>query len=308
MQTRMFLTSVSAIAISAGATEVAQAQDAGEAVGYSLSFQGTFGRLDNAPADKWGGSGGSGGPFGGYQDKFGDPNTDMGYMGAISLERRASPERDIRLTFSVGGSLNNDRYFSSGFSGGTVDGTVTNDLSFAAMDVEIGHHRAVGSNDLRLFAGLRGMTSSTSSDKVGSAVPGGGGLSLSEELKFQSDFVGVGPRVGLGYSTKPAVGSFGFAGQIGAAALFGTRKDRGEFAVSLGGSSFSSGFSESGSQTVLSLDAQIGINYYVSENSKISAGYAAQQLWNVDVFSDSESIDVGPRLIDGVFLGFTTQF
>ena len=62
MQTRMFLTSVSAIAISAGATEVAQAQDAGEAAGYSLSFQGTFGRLDNAPADKWGGSGGPFGP------------------------------------------------------------------------------------------------------------------------------------------------------------------------------------------------------------------------------------------------------
>ncbi|CAN1574982.1 Major outer membrane precursor, Legionella pneumophila-type [Paracoccaceae bacterium] len=306
MQTRMFLTSVSAIAISAGATEVAQAQDTGEAAGYSLSFQGTFGRLDNAPADKWGAGGG---PFGDYQDKFGDPNTDMGYMGAISLERRASPERDIRLTFSVGGSLNNDRSFSSGFSGGIVNGTVTNELSFAAMDVEIGHHRAVGSNDLRLFAGLRGMTSSTSSDKVGSAVSGGGGLSVSEEVKLQSDFVGVGPRVGLGYSTKPAVGSFGFAGQIGAAALFGTRKDRGEFTISSsGGSSASSGFSESGSQTVFSLDAQIGINYYVSENSKISAGYAAQQLWNVDGFSDSDDIDVGPRLIDGVFLGFTTQF
>ena len=305
MQTKMFLTSVSAIAISAGATEVAQAQDAGEAVGYSLSFQGTFGRLDNAPADKWGGSGG---PFGDYQDKFGDSNTDMGYMGAISLERRASPARDIRLTFTAGGSLDNDRSFSSGFSGGTVNGTVTNDLSFAAMDVEIGHHRAVGSSDLRLFAGLRGMTSSTSSDKVGSAVSGGGSLSVSQELKLESDFVGVGPRVGLGYSTKPAVGSFGFAGQIGAAALFGTRKDRGEITYSSGGSGISSGFSESKSQNVLSLDAQIGVNYYVSENSKISVGYAAQQLWNVDTFSDSDSIDVGPRLVDGVFLGFTTQF
>jgi hypothetical protein len=58
------------------------------------------------------------------------------------------------------------------------------------------------------------------------------------------------------------------------------------------------------------LDAQIGVDYYLSDNAIISAGYQLQQFWNVDVASDEDNggDSAEPRLIHGVFVGFTTQF
>jgi hypothetical protein len=56
---------------------------------------------------------------------------------------------------------------------------------------------------------------------------------------------------------------------------------------------------------------QIGADYYLSPTSKVSFGYHAQQMWNVDRHFDEDSgdfEDAKPRLIHGVFVGYTTTF
>ena len=47
---------------------------------------------------------------------------------------------------------------------------------------------------------------------------------------------------------------------------------------------------------MLSLDARLGVDYYLSPTSKLSAGYQLQQYWNVDVFSTSDVNNRLPRL------------
>ncbi len=312
------LTSASAMALATGGLAPAFAAEAAEDVGahnYTLSFEGTFGRLDKAPADKWG-------QTSELEDKFGS-GPDLGYMGAISLSRNVSETRDLSVGLSFGGSMNNDRMFegsgfNQNFSGGYIS-TVTNDLSFGAMDVEIGSTRAVGDGNMRMFGGLRGLAlnsdSNASFDKTGS------GLNsdyLNIGLDVSSSFVGIGPRVGIGYASKAKVGGFGFSGQVGAAALFGQRKDQTflsaeGYSGGSGGSggqpiNVNSGFSETSSQTVLNVTAKLAVDYYVSEEAKLSVGYQAQQFWNVDAFSNDNNSNGKARLIDGFFVGFTTTF
>lgn len=130
-------------------------------------------------------------------------------------------------------------------------------------------------------------------------------------MDVASSFVGIGLRVGTGFSTAPKAGGFGLSAEVSAAAILGQRSD--DLLVSIDSSSggppnFTTGDSNSSSQTVMNLDGKVSIDYYFSGKAKLSLGYQARQFWNVDAFSDDENPASQPRLMDGAFIGFTTTF
>jgi hypothetical protein len=311
MKNKMMMTSVSVMALTSASTGAAVAQDAITPEGgkYTLTFEGTFGRLDNAPADKWGASGGPVDKFGVF-DEFGEPS--LSYAGALSLTRDIGENRDARIGLAFGGTPNNVETFSSGFGSGFYSNSLTNDLSFGALDVDMGMTRNLAAGNVRLFGGLRGLVTRSSSeldaDKTGSG--GSGGEYLNADFDFASSFVGIGPRVGAGFSTGPKARGFGLSAEVGAAAIFGQRSD--DFLISINSSggppNSTTGDSNSSSQTVMNLDGKVSIDYYFSEKAKLSVGYQARQFWNVDAFSDDENPASQPRLMDGAFIGFTTTF
>ena len=307
MSANRLMGSVSTVAIVVAGAQQASAEAHSALSGYTLNVQGGIGAVDNIWDDKLGSGSGL--------DKVGYEDTLPAYMGALTLSRETAPNKDMAFGLSFGLSPQADSFrFSSGFSGsGSGSGIATvageQNLSYAALDFEMGTTVPMGTADMRWFYGARALASkSTLSfgvDKTGSGSSGSG------EFEAESVFVGVGPRVGVGFATQPAPGSqFGFSGELGAAVLFGSRKDTFTSSYSSGGasSSFSSGSSEQ--KNVTSLDAQIGVDYYLSDNATISVGYQLQQFWNIDVASDEDngSDSNETRLVHGVFVGFTTQF
>ena len=313
MKIKKIMTSVSAIALASAANGAALAQEAAtpDAGKYTLSFEGAFGNLDNAPADKWGASGGSGG-----QDKFGAKS--LSYAGAISLKRDLGQNRDVTFGMTFAGNPSNIQNFASnsGFSGSDGSGynyasSLTNDLSFGAMDVEMGLTRNLSVGDVRFFGGIRGLAMNTSSDflvdKTGVGLDAGNFLSF--DTNVHSSFVGVGPRAGVGFSTGPKAAGFGVSASVAAAALFGQRKDDELTGIETNSGGASSGGSQTEFQTVMNVDGKLSLDYYFSEQAKASLGYQARQFWNVDYWSDDKSNDnAKPRLVDGVFIGFSTSF
>jgi hypothetical protein len=315
--TRM-MTSASAIALASAAANAAVAQEATapETGKYTLSFEGSFGNLDSAPADKWGSSGGPN-----PEDKFGAES--LSYTGAMSLKRDLGQNRDVSLGLTFGGNPSNVQNFAdnSGFIGSGGSGyyasSVTNDLSFGAMDVEMGVTRNLTFGDVRFFGGVRGLSMNSSSDfsadKTGVGIDTG--QFVNYDVNLHSSFVGVGPRAGLGISTGPKAAGFGLSASVGAAALFGQRKDTVLFQVETNSGGFTSGGftpvaeNRTESQTVIDVDGKLSVDYYFSEQAKVSLGYQARQFWNVDYFSDdSANNNSEPRLVDGVFIGFSTSF
>ncbi|SFR33168.1 hypothetical protein SAMN04488005_0446 [Yoonia tamlensis] len=303
--------SVSSVAVVVAGAQQASAETQSMLSGYKLNVQGGVGVSDGVWNDKFEASSGSSGPF----DKIGAEEGIPAYMGSVALSRQTSPNKDMAFGLSFGVSDGDGFSFSSSFSGSGSSGSGTltfaggEGLSFAALDFEMGTTVPTGMADLRWFYGARALASkstlSEEFDKVGSSGSG------SASFEFESVFLGVGPRVGVGFSTQPAPGSqFGFSGEVGAAYLFGTRTETFTSSYSSGGSSSSYSSSYSERKNVTSLDAQVGVDYYLSDNATISAGYQLQQFWNIDSVSDEDaSFDgSGPRLVHGVFVGFTTQF
>ena len=58
----------------------------------------------------------------------------------------------------------------------------------------------------------------------------------------------------------------------------------------------------------MNVDGKLSVDYYFSEQAKASLGYQARQFWNVDYWSDEETNNGKPRLVDGIFIGFSTSF
>jgi len=337
------LYSVSAAALAAAGATTATAQSLPE--GYSLTVQGGVAMSNDAWADKVG----SGGPFSGSGGS-GYSNTDTttyGYLGAISLERRVNSQRDYTFGATIAGEMANSRTFSSGYffasgfsNSGYVSGAyasgystafdVGDSFSFQALDFELGHRPASSNDvDVRMFAGLRGMRSVSSDhmtmDKIGATSGGNGYSGYTGTMNYTSTFWGIGPRVGAGFSSRSPGSNFGFSGKVGAAAMFGQRTDEGSGSATVYGNSGGyysypssggpfgsggSGYSETNDKTVYSLDIDLGVDYYLNDASKVTVGYKAQQMWNVDYWSDedNDSPYAGPRLVQGVYLGYTTSF
>ena len=311
MITKRLMSSVSSVAIVVAGAQQASADAHSALSGYTLNVQGGIGAVDNIWDDKTGSED--------LSDKVGSEDNLTSYMGSLTLSRETSPNKDMAFGLSFGVSPQAESFkISSGFSGsGSGSGVLTlavrQSNSYAALDFEMGTTVPMGTADMRWFYGARALASKSTISAGYEFDKAGSGSEVFAEGEAESVFVGVGPRVGIGFATQPAPGSqFGFSGELGAAVLFGSRKDTetvtavSGFSPGSGGSSFSS-FSER--KNVASLDAQIGVDYYLSDNATISAGYQLQQLWNVDYASDEDNdSEAKTRLIHGVFVGFTTQF
>ena len=311
MITKRLMSSVSSVAIVVAGAQQASADAHSALSGYTLNLQGGIGAVDNIWDDKTGSED--------LSDKVGSEDNLTSYMGSLTLSRETSPNKDMAFGLSFGVSPQAESFkISSGFSGsgsgsGVLTFAVRQSNSYAALDFEMGTTVPMGTADMRWFYGARALASKSTISAGYEFDKAGSGSEVFAEGEAESVFVGVGPRVGIGFATQPAPGSqFGFSGELGAAVLFGSRKDTetvtavSGFSPGSGGSSFSS-FSER--KNVASLDAQIGVDYYLSDNATISAGYQLQQLWNVDYASDEDNPNFSrSRLIHGVFVGFTTQF
>jgi hypothetical protein len=316
MKTVHLLGSASLLAISAVPVTAQDGTDTSFAPSNQLSLRGGYGMLNNASADKIAASGGPE-AIADYTDKFGDPNTDVSYMGAVSLKRQVTPTRDFSFGISAGGSPSNARAFmdkgGSGYCSGIdyCEAGTGNRLTFGAIDAEMGLSTPNGL--FRGFAGIRAANTSAAfaMDKYGADYSG---YYSGIDLEIQSDFVGIGPRVGVGFDTYQPGQRFGFVGQVGYANLYGQRRDlvTGEAYFGYEGDyedSYPINEDDQGPKTVGSLDALLGIEFYLDQNSKVSAGLQAQQFWNIDLWSDSEGpFDSQPRLTSGAYIGYSTSF
>lgn len=83
----------------------------------------------------------------------------------------------MRLRLAFGGTPNNAETFTSGFSSGFYSNSLTNDLSFGALDVDMSMTRNLAAGNVRLFGSLRGLVARSNSeldaDKTGSGGSGG---------------------------------------------------------------------------------------------------------------------------------------
>ena len=245
MSTKALMGSVSSVAMVIAGAQQAAADSLSALSGYTLNVQGGVGAVDSLWNDKFESSGGS--------DKTGVEERTPAFMGSMSLSRQTAPNKDMAFGLSFGVSQDDAFSFSSSFSGsGSGSGSATftggEGLSYAALDFEMGTTVPTGVADMRWFYGARALASkSTISQGVDIDKAGSGG---NLEIEATSEFLGVGPRVGIGFATQPVPGSqmgqFGLSGEIGAAVLFGSRKDTVSSSYSSGGasSSFSSSSSE----------------------------------------------------------------
>lgn len=309
MRANKLMGSVSTVAVAVAGAHQASAEAHSVLSGYTLNVQGGAGAVGGVWNDKFESSGGP--------DKTGAEENINAYMGSLTLSRQTSPTKDMAFGLSFGISDDDAFSFTSSFSGsgsGSASFIGGEGLSFTALDFEMGNSIPAGAADMRWFYGVRALASKATVSGDLEVDKAGSGGSGSAEFEEKSEYLGIGPRVGVGFSTQPVPGSqlgqFGLSGEIGAALLFGSREDTFTSSFSSGGptSSFSSSFSER--KNVTSLDAQVGVDYYLSDNATISVGYQLQQFWNIDFASDEDNDDdyAGPRLIQGVYVGFTTQF
>ena len=318
MKSQILMTTVSSLALTSAGMAVAQ--DAAPKLDpkFTLTVQGGFGSLDSAPRDKWGASGG-------LSDKVGIGGndlaySDLAYTGAISLSRSIGENRDVRFGLGFGSNPTNEDLYTSSYSSGGTSGlassSVTNNFGFTTMDIDTGRSTEVAMGKLSAFGGVRGMVTKSASaqsiDKVGNDGVSSGSAQVTANV--ESNFVGLGPRIGAGFVSKPFAGGFGVSAEVAAGVVYGQRTDRvslDKVGTSSSGGNFGPvtvGESVSDSQIVKTLDAKASVDYHISENTSLSLGYQARQFWNVDGFSDSDSGNTTHRLVDGAFIAFTTKF
>lgn len=170
---------------------------------------------------------------------------DHGVRGAVAFGRRFDPANDWRVGLAWTGYA--DGHGSDGF----ID--MTSGLAYGTADFEIGRQLAADDarRSLRAFAGVRALYARDSVDKVGDLVS-----------HRQTKTVGVGPRAGLEFQHRAAVGPWGTSGLVAGAALIGRPS----------GTAQSSEWTE----TLLNFEAAIGLDYHIAGKGKLTAGIRAE--------------------------------
>lgn len=327
--------SVSAVALAAVAG-AAHAQDAATPQGFTVSLEGGALMGPNAFAeDKLGGnelfSGGV--PFSGFTGSSSssdivDINDNVGFRAAIALGRQIDPLWDLRVAMALNHQLetsSTEEYslLFSGFSGGITPAsgnfsglvTMRNDFDFETMDFEVGYTPEVDSGvNVRLFGGLRGIHYQDSQDKIGdisASVSGGGSISGgsgSITYGIDTEFFGVGPRVGIGLSSRIGDSMFGISGELAGAAMYGISRSTATVVVT----DFSSGPGDT-NQTqsaeewgmVYDIEASLGLDLYISDATTLTLGVRAQQVNTMQIGSgggmfslseDASRLSYGPTL------------
>lgn len=319
MKKSISTTAVAAVAagaaVSVGTNGALADQMPGVEPDWFLSLEG--GVLFADPAiDK---TGGMMSPGSGISIDFNDFDTDFGYRGAAAFGRKFDDNLDWRLGVAYSNFVKNHASLlitgipsgsGSGSGSGSFAGDGSADFSYLTGDLELGYNVRPGDDfDLRVFGGLRILSSKDSQDKFGDVDLGGSGVG-SIELNTRSEFLGVGPRAGVDFSSRIGDGNFGFSGMLATALIFGDVKTRIAYSSSGGSGSGSSG-SETfhDNETIFNLEAAFGADFHLNENSVLTIGYRGEY-WNDVRFSDKvgESSSTPDTLSHGPFLRFTTEF
>ena len=320
----ILLSSVSAVAASAAAVGGAHAAGMPAVTGYTYSVQGSAifspgpssAVIDEDAANKI--SDGFTGVV--VQDHPGD----AGYAGATTFGVQFNGGWDATFGLSANEFVTNTASvqgnYNFGFSGGSGSFSGTSTLKttektvfgFETADAEIGFTPVMSDGfNVRLFGGVRVLHFHSSDEfQTTSSFTGNGftigGSSIAESGTFNfnsgisSDFLGAGPRVGISASKRFDGSNFGISGSLAAAAIFGQQTDTSSFSFSSSfsssinggptstrgsGSSFSS--SHTYSKTVFDLQAQVGVDYYLNDATKLTVGYQVEELTNVGIGADS---------------------
>jgi hypothetical protein len=173
--------------------------------------------------------------------------------------------------------------------------------SHFVVDLEIGRDVGLGSSaTARVFGGLR--FAKFDGD-------GTGGIYSSfntayADFSTSQNFSGVGPRLGIDAAVPLAQNlrvDIGLAGAL----LYGKRKATVEGSYS--GFYGSSSFSEKSNKKVWvpNVEASVALTYLLGSNVSISAGYKAEQFWNVMPTVSESGISNDDRLIHGPFMRLT---
>jgi len=145
-----------------------------------------------------------------------------------------------------------------------------------------------------------------SGNNFGSGFDGSGWYSDSGGSYFSGianvTFNGIGPRVGVQAATRFEGTNFGLSGSVASSVLFGKKKvstsgyysswyEYSYSGSSSTGGSFSGGsgssfagvssFSEESNATVVDLQASIGLDYYLNDNTALTVGYQAEKLFEI---------------------------
>jgi hypothetical protein len=217
---------------------------------------------------------------------------DDGWAGALKLGGKVTEnwfaEGGIRYGESGKDSLS---YFYSPYAFADAD----YDEDHLMLDLQIGRDIGIGDGGyVRVFGGVRYANFDGNTNFYGYYY----GSSLG--LKLDHKFNGVGPRVGFDASI-PVSGDVRVELGAAAAALYGKRKVK--------GTAFYSGYAYSASDSdkkfVPNLEGNIALTYEVGSYMSISAGYRAEQFWNVMPELQNSGIKYDDRLIHGPFLRLT---
>jgi len=196
-------------------------------------------------------------------------------------------------------------------------------------------------NSVRLFAGIRGLAfvrdaertgtiqfeSSFSYSSYSSSFSSSFSYGSSFNQTLKSTFIGAGPRGGISAAHRFEGTNFGISGTVAGALLLGRQTNEFTFTDTIfstssfsstytnyggytysAGSSFSSSFttySGSSSRTenkmVVDLEAKLGLDFYLTDNSALTIGYRAEKLLNVGIGNDWED----SKLVHGPFVSLT---
>ncbi len=233
---------------------------------------------------------------------FGVVNVDLsdiaGGYAAVTLGKELSPLWDLRASLGVGSTGDTSDTFSyTSDKLGEVLGNVATDFDYQTLDVDAGYMPEISDEtDLRLFAGFRALHYS---DKV-AATEKLGDVDDESTSEQSSGFWGIGPRAGMAVSTRLSDSRFGLSGSAAAGLVFGhldrSIKSNDDPAVS-----------ESESAVSYTLDAKVGVDFYISDDAKLTLGYRAEQISGSRHYSNGSTFEAG-QLVSGPYVEFLGAF
>lgn len=222
-----------------------------------------------------------------------------GYAGRVHLGGRFGNgwSAAIGLRYGMTDKERDSAY--SSFYGSDVEGSYEED--HLVLDLEIGRDVGIGNGgNARVFGGLR--FARFDGDGNLSVSGAGGEYYSSFEADTEHRFTGFGPRIGVD-AAIPVATNVQVDISAAGAALYGKRKFSVDFSyMSSGGSVSNYGGSESKHVIVPSVEARVALTYLLGQSASVSAGYKAEQFWDIMPAANNFSTSGDNRLIHGPFL------
>lgn len=190
-------------------------------------------------------------------DKFGDIDDQDGFYAAITYRRLFNLNWDFQVT-ATGTWLDE---ISGNTDPAGADFTYNSDLDFQTIDLDAGYH--FNGNPLtRFLFGVRVLHSEDSLryDDQGNA-----------PVTYDAEGWAFGPRVGVQSETMLGGSRFGFVAEGSGSVLFGS------FDVD----TRNNDASPDDSRTIYNLEGLAGLSWHATDTMTFTAGYRAQQWWNL---------------------------